>query len=195
MARQQKHAVVWSPQSHKSGQKSQKHARNDQGDSSKKHTNPLTFCLSLGFFAGLIWGVVRGVSYWLQFTKVMPGMLAEPFFKHSFLDTGWGYAVGIAVFIVFSMIAALLYYALFGRLAGPYMGIIYGLLWWVAIFAALGPAMKITPALTVIGWDTLLTELCVFTLWGVFIGYSIAFEFTDEASREPIGSKASQSKA
>lgn len=122
-------------------------------------------------------------------------MLAEPFFKHSFLDTGWGYAVGIAVFIVFSMIAALLYYALFGRLAGPYMGIIYGLLWWVAIFAALGPAMKITPALTVIGWDTLLTELCVFTLWGVFIGYSIAFEFTDEASREPIGSKASQSKA
>lgn len=195
MSSSAKHAKLWSAHSGSGdggGKHKGKHPSGRGGgcEAQQKHTNPLTFCLSLGFFAGLIWGVMRGIAYWFQFTKVLPSFLAEPFFRTSFLKSMWGYWVGIGFFIAFSMLCALLYYALFGRIGGPFMGVIYGLLWWVAIFGFVGPMMRFTPSLTTIGWNSLFTELCIFLLWGIFIGYSIAFEFTDEASREPIGSKA-----
>jgi hypothetical protein len=184
-----KHAQLWSTRetrlSETRGGRGGKHGSSD----TEGYTNPLTFCLSLGFFAGLIWGTIRGVAYWLKFTKLTPGLLADPFFRISFLKTGWGYAVGIGVFIVFSMICSLLYFALFGKIRGPHMGVVYGFLWWVVIFGFIGPLLGMSDKLTMIGWNTLFTELCIFLLWGIFIGYTIAFEFTDEASREPIAFK------
>jgi len=189
MARTIKHATLWSARSNHSGGRGAGSA-NGRGEERRGYTNPFTFCLSLGFFAGLIWGTLRGIAYWLKFTKLVPGVLADPFFRISFLKTGWGYAVGIGVFIVFSILCTLLYYSLFSRVGGPWMGVVYGFLWWAIIFGAAGPMMAIMPALTLIGWSTLFTELCIFVLWGTFIGYSIAFEFTDEASREPAGSAA-----
>jgi len=32
--------------------------------------------------------------------------------------------------------------------------------------------------------------LCLFVLWGMFIGYSIALEFTDDRIREPFRKNA-----
>ncbi|GFN30528.1 YqhR family membrane protein [Paenibacillus xylaniclasticus] len=184
-----KHATLWSVRSNHSGNHS---SSNPNGRSKEQsgHTNPFTFCLSLGFFAGLIWGSLRGIAYWLKFTKLVPGVLADPFFQLSFLKTGWGYMVGIVVFCLFSILCSLLYFVLFSRVGGPWMGFVYGFLWWAIIFGAVGPSLSITPVLTLIGWSTLFTELCIFLLWGTFIGYSIAFEYTDEASREPAGSAA-----
>ena len=34
-------------------------------------------------------------------------------------------------------------------------------------------------------WDTNISEVCIFILWGLFIGYTTAQEFTDEKLREP----------
>ncbi|GGF86950.1 YqhR family membrane protein [Paenibacillus abyssi] len=149
------------------------------------HTNSWLYCLQLGFFAGLIWGVMRWLLYTISFTNVLPGFLAEPFMVHSFLLTGWGHVAGIAVFIVFSIAAALLYKAVLGRLLGPWAGLIYGVTWWLVLFMWLGPMLGMMPPAAKLGWNSVFTECCVFIVWGLFIGYSIAFEFTDEASREP----------
>lgn len=43
-------------------------------------TNPLRFGLELGCFAGFIWGAIHWLFYTLNFTKVIPGFLGEPFF-------------------------------------------------------------------------------------------------------------------
>jgi hypothetical protein len=148
-------------------------------------TNPLLYCVRLGFFAGLIWGTLRWFLYTLHFTKVIPGFLADPFFRIAFLKTGWGHVVGVGSFIVFSIIAALVYYVILGRIAGPWPGLIYGALWWCFWFAAFGPVLAMMEPAYKIGYNTLATEFSIFLLWGLFIGYSIAYEFTDEASREP----------
>lgn len=150
------------------------------------HTNPWLFSIKIGFFAGLIWGIVRWMFYEMKFTSILPGFAADPFFKASFLKTAWGEVVGIAVFVLFSIAAALIYKVALGRLRGPWPGILYGAAWWAILFAVVGPMLGIMEGIRKAGWNTLYTELCVFLLWGVFIGYSIAFEFTDEASREPI---------
>lgn len=126
----------------------------------------------------------------MNFTVVLPGFLVDSFFRQSFLKTGWGNVVGIAFFILFSIVMALLYKVLLGKFQGPWPGIFYGLAWWIIVFVGVGPMIGITGWMNQIGWNTIFTEVCVFTLWGLFIGYSIAFEFTDEASREPMGAKS-----
>ncbi|WP_028610422.1 YqhR family membrane protein [Paenibacillus harenae] len=156
------------------------------GHDRQHHTNPWLYAVKIGFFAGLIWGTVRWIFYTMKFTTVIPGFAADPFFRKAFLKTYWGIAFGIGAFVLISIIAALLYAALFRRLRGPWPGIAYGLAWWALIFIAAGPPLGMTERVTILGWNTLYSEICVFLLWGVFIGYSIAFEFTDEASREPM---------
>lgn len=152
-----------------------------------RKTNPWKFALNLGFFAGIIWSIVHWVLYIMKFTLVLPGYLVEPFFRTAFLHTIMGHAVGIGSFVVFSIIAALLYQVMLVRFRGPWMGIVYGAVWWSVLFVVAGPLLGMMQPVHLIGWNSLLTELCLFLLWGVFIGYSVAFEFHDEASREPAG--------
>lgn len=33
-------------------------------------------------------------------------------------------------------------------------------------------------------WNTVISEFCIFLLWGMFIGYTAAIEYTDERKRE-----------
>ncbi|MCT1397490.1 YqhR family membrane protein [Paenibacillus sp. p3-SID867] len=148
-------------------------------------TNPFTFALELGYYAGLIWGAVHWIFYWLKFTKVLPGFLLEPFFKHEFLATTAGQIAGWLSFIAFSVIASLIYVTLFRKLRGPWPGIAYGIVWWAVLFVALNPWLRLTDPVKKLPWDTNISEVCIFILWGLFIGYTTAQEFTDEKLREP----------
>ncbi|GAB6929850.1 hypothetical protein JCM10914A_38330 [Paenibacillus sp. JCM 10914] len=148
-------------------------------------TNPFLFALELGYYAGLIWGAVRWGFYWLQFSRILPGFLLEPFFKHPFLVSTAGQIAGWLSFIGFSVIAALIYVLLCRKLKGPWPGIAYGVLWWVVLFVVLNPWLGFTDPVIKQTWDTNISEFCLFTLWGLFIGYTTAQEFTDERMREP----------
>lgn len=153
----------------------------------EKRTNPLLFGLQLGFFAGLIWGAVHGFFYFMRFTVVLPGFLAEPYFKSNFLKTQPGYYLGWLFFIVFSILAAVIYAMLFRRIKGPWPGMVYGIIWWMVIYFVMSPVLHLAPPMRLIGWNSLITEFCLFLLWGLFIGYTTALEFTDERVREPEG--------
>ncbi|MBW4081825.1 YqhR family membrane protein [Paenibacillus sp. S150] len=148
-----------------------------------EHTNPWSFALELGFFAGLIWGGARWLMYAMHFTKVIPGFLAEPFFKHDFLTTPAGHLLGYLSFIVFSVIASLLYVLIFRKLKGPWPGMIYGMLCWSGVFLA-GSRLFLQQPPFRLPWNSVISEFCIFLLWGLFIGYTAAIEYTDERKRE-----------
>ncbi|MEK3881568.1 YqhR family membrane protein [Paenibacillus sp. PL2-23] len=168
-----------------------KQAGSKSHDKEKRHrTSPWLFPMRIGLFAGLFFGVLRWICYEMNFTRVIPGFLLDNFLDQAFLLTGWGILISIIGFMVFSVLMALLYKVILGKLKGPWAGIFYGLAWWAIIFAAVGPLLGMTGWLNEIGWNTIFTEACIFTIWGLFIGFSIAFEFTDEASREPMGAKS-----
>ena len=152
----------------------------------RHRTAPVSYCIKLGFFAGLLWGGFRWVLYTIHFTKTIPAFLVDPFFRIAFLKTGWGHVIGICSFIVFSMVAALIYYYVLGRIAGPWPGLFYGAFWWCVWFLTAGPLLAMVEPVYKIGYNTISTELSVFLIWGLFIGYTIAFEFNDETSREPV---------
>jgi len=148
-----------------------------------EHTNPWLFAIELGFFAGVIWGGAHWLMYIMKFTKVSPGFLLEPFFKHQFLATSAGQAAGYLSFIVFSVFVSLLYVLTLRRLKGPWPGLIYGVLWWGIIFLA-GSRLFLMQGPFHLPWNTVISEFCIFLLWGLFIGYTAAVEFTDERKRD-----------
>jgi len=139
--------------------------------------------MELGFFAGLIWGGARWLMYGMHFSKVIPGFLAEPFFKHAYLLKAEGHLIGYLFFIVFSVISSLLYVLLLRKLKGPWPGMVYGVLWWSALFLA-GSWLFLQQPPFRLPWNTVISEFCLFLLWGLFIGYTAAFEFTNDRKRD-----------
>ena len=149
------------------------------------YTKPFSFALELGFFAGFIWGGLHWLFYLLHFTIVPVGFLAEPFFKHEYIYTAAGHLTGWLFFIVFSILASLLYTFTIRKLKGPLPGMVYGIVWWLILFVLVGPKLGMMKPLNGLTWDSIITELCFFLLWGLFIGYTVAMEYTDERKREP----------
>lgn len=157
-----------------------------------KRTSPLFFGVQLGFFAGLIWGGIRWFVYVFHFTSVIPGFIAEPFFKHNDLLTTSGQFIGWGAFILFSIVASIIYTLLLRKVPGPYMGLFYGLVWWGLLFVVLRPAFGVMPLVWKMTWNTISTELCMMLIWGLFIGYTVAVEFNNERVREPGGAEPSK---
>lgn len=148
--------------------------------------NRFLYGLYVGFYAGLIWGLAKIFAYYLGFTKVIPAFIADAFFKHDVLESWSGHFYGLIFFILFSMIASLIYAALFHKIKGSWFGLLYGTIWWLLIYIAVGPFIGMVPLITDLDWNSRITDFCIFLLWGVFIGYTISFEYTDERTNEPF---------
>ncbi|WP_209847211.1 YqhR family membrane protein [Paenibacillus sediminis] len=152
--------------------------------SAKQRTNPFYFSLELGFFAGLFWGGIRWIFYVLHFSVISPGFAAKPFFGTSFMRSASGFLLGWLFFILLSIAASLIYTALFRKLKGPWPGIAYGVIWWLLLFLIAGPQVGMMERLSHLPWNTIICEFCLFILWGVFIGYTVATEFNEERIRD-----------
>ena len=148
--------------------------------------NRYLYSLFLGFFAGLIWGVIKIIAYYLGFTKVIPAFIADAFFPHHMLESWTGHSYGLISFILFSMIASLIYAALLYKVHGYWLGFLYGAAWWVLIYVLVGPFIGMVPNILDIDWNSRITDFCIFLLWGVFIGYTIAYEYNEERTKEPF---------
>ncbi|MEC0108109.1 YqhR family membrane protein [Paenibacillus taichungensis] len=178
--------------SHKENQRADKGEQKDRGRRPSQRqgqahyfTKPFPFAVELGFFAGFIWGGLHWLFYLLHFTTVPLGFLAEPFFKHNFIYTAAGHLTGWLFFIVFSVLTSLIYTFTLKKWKGPLPGMGYGIFWWLIIFVLVGPKLDMVKPLNRLTWDSIITEFCFFLLWGLFIGYTVAMEFTDERKREP----------
>lgn len=147
-------------------------------------TNPWSFGLYIGFFAGLIWGLAGHILYFFDFTELAPAFWLTPWVDKPFLSSWRGQVAGLAIYIVFSIVAALLYAAVLRKARGPWPGIGYGFAWYVLLICIIGPLCGMVPAFGKLATHTHLSELCRFLLWGVFIGYSITLAFTDDRKRE-----------
>jgi Conserved membrane protein YqhR. len=153
------------------------------------------YALQIGFFAGVIWGLVRWLAVSLNLTRVPQAFLADPWVRREALNSIVWHVTGLALFIVMSLVAALVYLLVLGNLRGPWPGILFGGAWWALLFLWIGPLTGMTKPVRAIGWNSIACELGIYLCWGLFIGYSIAFEFHDEASREPAGKASGGRKA
>lgn len=149
-----------------------------------KTTNPWTFALYIGSSAGIIWGAIRIIFYYLDFTTIVPGFMLEPYFRHAYLKSYNGWLVGWLGFILLSLLASYIYTVFFRKMNGPWPGLIYGVAWWVLLFLVIGPYTGIVADGWKLSTTTWTSELCIFILWGLFQGYTISEEFSEQRDFE-----------
>lgn len=152
-------------------------------------TEPLSFSIYIGFFAGLFTSILRTAASYFKFTTFDNSFLLADWFVNLGVSTLLEQLLGGIAFIAFSILASFLYLFLFRNKQGPIWGFCYGLAFWLILFILCPLLLKWPVASIELVLETQLFELCMMLVWGVFIGYSIAFEFTDDASHERFYSK------
>ncbi|MGJ9456943.1 YqhR family membrane protein [Oceanobacillus sp. CF4.6] len=141
--------------------------------------------LLTGFIGGILWSSIGSLMYYFNFSEVSP----KSFLLKSWLDASWtdgwlGVIITILLAGILSIMAALIYYGLFKKINSMWMGLLYGVILWVIIFYIMQPIFPNIPRLIDLTYNTIVSTLCLFILYGTFIGYSISYDYHDMKIRE-----------
>ncbi|MFD1707700.1 YqhR family membrane protein [Siminovitchia sediminis] len=138
----------------------------------------ITMAAVTGFVAGVIGSLMGYLVYYLNFTEISPGIILAPWkgdWKH-----GWpGILLAVAIYGLVSILPALIYYGTLKKRKSFWWGIFYGVLIFLLVFLVIYPLFPETKSLLAYDFNTILTGICTFILYGVFIGYSISYEYEE----------------
>ncbi|MFC0188305.1 YqhR family membrane protein [Fictibacillus aquaticus] len=152
-----------------------------------KREEPVSFAgrvAGVGFFGGLLWPLLGYMAYYLNFTKVGPALILAPW---AFGDwkNGWlGQVIGIIAIALLSIAVAFAYRYTLARMKGMIPAILFGAALWGLVFFILRPMFPDLEPVSKLGINTISTTLCLYILYGLFIGYSISFEYQERTSQQ-----------
>ncbi|MFC7394247.1 YqhR family membrane protein [Scopulibacillus cellulosilyticus] len=155
----------------------------EQNKQEKKMTSNGRAAL-IGFFGGLIWSLIGYLAYLINFSKVGPSLILAPFAIGKWKNKVGGQFLGIFIICIISILIALLYKYALGKIKSMWVGIIFGLILWVIIFYVLQPWIPGLDPVSKLGKNTISTTLCLYALYGLFVGYSISFDLESLANEE-----------
>ncbi|WP_100488250.1 YqhR family membrane protein [Sporolactobacillus pectinivorans] len=138
----------------------------------------------IGLCGGLLWSTTAMICHLLNFSSVGPELLFAPFPLGSWKKAIAGQFLAIAGLSLLSIPIALIFQFTLSKLKSVWVGIGYGLILWAVVFIVLRRWLPGLPAINRIGWNTLTTTACLFALYGLFIGYSIAFDIEEKPNSE-----------
>ncbi|GER66150.1 hypothetical protein BpJC7_05170 [Weizmannia acidilactici] len=144
----------------------------------QEHT--LTFfqmVIVTGFTGGIIWSVVAYLCFYLHFTTIEPNILLEPFTVGSWRKIWIGKMIAILAYGLISIGVAIVYYLFFKKIKSMWAGAAYGLCLCALVLLVLNPIFPGMKPLLKLDANTITTCACIYILYGVFIGYSISFEY------------------
>jgi len=147
-----------------------------------KRETPMTFIgrvITTGFVGGVLWSALGELAYLFKFSEVNANMILQPFvigdWKNGFLGT----FISILLIGVISIGAALLYYGTLKQVKGMWAGIVYGAVLWAVVFYLFNPMFPDVQTVAELKRETVVTTLCIYLLYGLFVGYSISFEYNE----------------
>ncbi|PMC39582.1 hypothetical protein CJ195_06600 [Bacillus sp. UMB0899] len=132
-----------------------------------------------GFAGGVFWSAIAYLAYILNFTEISPNLILQPFTLGDWKDGVLGNIISIIIIGLISVGAALVYYAILKRFDGMWLGILYGGALWGLVFFILNPIFPNVETVFELSRATIVTTLCLYILYGVFIGYSISFDYKE----------------
>jgi hypothetical protein len=140
----------------------------------------LTLSVLTGFIGGVLWSLIGYVSYLFHFTTISPRVIFD-FWAIGDWKNGWiGTTLAIILIGLLAIGAALIYYAMFRKRESMWVGAGYGLLLFLIIFTLLKPMFPSVKPLTELDVNTLITTVCLYILFGIFVGYSISYEHKEQ---------------
>ncbi|MFC3882879.1 YqhR family membrane protein [Bacillus songklensis] len=148
----------------------------------------LTKVVVIGFVGGLFWSFLSHLAYIINLTEISPNLILKPWALGAWKDKWPGMVISILLIGVISIIAALIYFAALKRFKSMLAGIIYGVALWALVFYVLNPLFPNLKTVRELELNTIITTICFYILYGVFIGYSISFEAAElEAATQSEG--------
>ncbi len=147
-----------------------------------KREQPMSFnstVASIGFFGGLIWSIVGYIAFFFNFIRVGPALVLMPWALGDWKNGFIGQMVGIVVISILSIVVAFLYRFILARFNSIWPGVAYGFLLWLFVFYLLNPIFPGLKPLVNLDLNTIITGICLYILYGVFIGYSISYEYSE----------------
>ncbi|GGB62015.1 hypothetical protein GCM10011409_44010 [Lentibacillus populi] len=146
--------------------------------------------LFTGFIGGLIWSTFGVIMYYFNFSEVAP----KTFVLRSWLKAGWtnswlGEIVSVLLLGLLSILTAFVYYGLFKKANSLWFAAGFGVVLWAIIFYVLQPIFGNVPPVADLNRDTIVSTICLFILYGTFIGYSISYDYHDTIVKEQRKSK------
>ncbi|MDQ0197332.1 YqhR family membrane protein [Neobacillus ginsengisoli] len=144
------------------------------------YPKPMSFVAMVfwtGLFGGLFWGTLGFFAYYLNFTDISPNVILEPFALGNWKNGWLGTVISILIMGIFSVPAAYIYYAVLKKFKGIWFGLGFGIVLFLLVFFVLNlflpgikPFFNLSP-------DTIITSICLYIVYGIFIGYSINYEY------------------
>jgi len=137
-----------------------------------------------GFFAGLIWSTVWTFLAFFNFSELS----LSSFFLEGWTDAKWvekwpGQLLSIFLWSILSIGVAYIYYLFFRRLTGVLPGLVYGVVIWLIMIILSSSLILHIPAISQMDLNTIVTTLSILIIYGVFIGYTISYDFLDQPSK------------
>lgn len=164
------------------------HSKEEQSD--QQHDNhkrvreakKQLYIMYVGFFGGLFASIMTYIVHAFGFIPFGPGVIWQhfpSFQSFQWLHGPWGHVISIILLSLLSIAIAYLYYGFFRRMDTPWLGIWFGLTLWAIMFLAVNPFFE---ARTVkeLGFTTNTTFICIFIVYGLFVGYSISYQYLSD---------------
>lgn len=144
--------------------------------------------LLTGFIGGLFWGSLSVILYYFNFIEVSP----KAYFLRSWTKATWtsGWKGDIVTIIIASLLSigiAALYFGILKKVQSIWMGVVFGIALWLVVLFGFHPLFPHVQSVIDLRTNTIISSLCIFILYGTFIGYSISFDYHDTVIDEDGG--------
>lgn len=140
----------------------------------------------IGFIGGLFWSAIGQLSHYFNFTEIGPAVVLGAWNRFSWTDGFIGIIIGILVCGLAGIVAAFLYYWLLRKQDQLLVSIIYGVVLWVLVHLVLVRFLPTMPVVQEMDFNTVVTTVCLYILFGVFVGVSISFDENERQRQEEV---------
>ncbi|MEQ2526143.1 hypothetical protein EKG37_04965 [Robertmurraya yapensis] len=148
---------------------------------------PLSFMAMViltGLIGGIFWSALGYLAYLFNFTDIHPNVILEPWALGAWKKQWLGTVISIILMGVLSIGVALVYYAVLKKMKSIFIGIGFGIGIFLLVFLILNPIFPGIKPFLDLSLNTIITSVCLYALYGAFIGYSISYEYQEQEYRE-----------
>lgn len=174
---------------------SEKHSEQEEKKKQDDDQQPVSFTgriCGIGFAGGVFWSLIGYLGYVFHFSEISPNMILQPFMIGEWKKQWLGTMVSIVVIGFISIAGAFIYFVCLKRFKTMWPGMVYGVILWCVVFFLFNPIFEDVKSVTELKSDTIVTTLCLYILYGLFVGYSISFnynELTSDKLARALGNK------
>lgn len=134
--------------------------------------------LYTGFIGGIIGAICGKVLYYFNFIEVGPkSFVLTSWNNEKWTEGSLGTLISIILIGLLSIGVAFIYYLIFKNVNRIWMGVVYGGILWGIVFYLLQPVFTNVSPLEELESSTIISTLCLYVLYSVFIGYTISYDY------------------